>query len=545
MSKIDKNKILVAMQNIVGKKFANSDDYLLDNYAYQYLADLNTGGVSKFVNRPICVVLPSSTEEIVKIVKFCNENSLQFKAQSTGWGVHNSVGKEDGVILLDLRRMNKILDIDTKNMIAVVEPYVNSAILQVELHKLGLNCHIPGCGANGSQLASVTSMCGQGWTGISHGFSNRNILGVEWIMPEGMVCRIASWGSFETEGKSEKEIVASQWFLADGPGPSMRGVYRGYFGAFGGMGVFTKAAIKVYDWVGPKVLEFEGRSPTYSLKRNKIPSFTDVITVNWKDWEDFKEAGYLLAHSEICWALCRNAGFITALAVAPNNTEFYKNKIFQDLAHGNDHELMILTMASNKREFEYQQKVLNYIIEKTNGKILEMTKIKPLKAVAFMAIVKNSQNMRGVFRAGGGFHTSLGALGSWDWCVEGAKIGENLKQKAIYAGGIVDDRADNVWGNPYEQGTFGHLEELFMYDITDQESRKAAVKYLESVVEAAKKYPLGIGLGMGDMEGATPSDIFGPITSNFHIWMKAIKYEFDPNNTSDPGTYIEGKKFES
>ncbi|MFX1339677.1 MAG: hypothetical protein ACFFDK_13775 [Promethearchaeota archaeon] len=39
-------------------------------------------------------------------------------------------------------------------------------------------------------------------------------------------------------------------------------------------------------------------------------------------------------------------------------------------------------------------------------------------------------------------------------------------------------------------------------------------------------------------------DIFGSITSNYHTWMKAIKYEFDLNNASDPGNYTEGKKFD-
>jgi len=545
MSKIDKKEVLSSMQSIVGVKFANSDDYLLDNYAYQYLGDLATRGESKFTNRPICVVLPSNTEEIVKIVKYCNENGLQFKAQSTGWGAHNCAGQEDKVIILDCRRMNKILDIDIKNMIAIVEPYVISGQLQTELFKLGLNCHVAGCGANGSQLVTVTSMCGQGWTGISTGFSNRNIVGAEWVMPEGTVCRIGSWGSFEGAEDPEKSIDASEWFLADGPGPSIRGVYRGYFGAFGGMGVFTKAAIKLYDWPGPKVLEIQGRSPTYSLIKNRIPENSDIYNIIWDDWEDFKDVGYLLAYSEICWGLCRIQGFDMALAAAPNNTAMYEEKIFHDLAHRGGHELMVLIIGSNKKEFEYRQKVLDYIVQKTNGEINPLTEIKPMKAFAFMAIVRQCNTTRGVFRAGGGFHTSLGALGSWDWCVEGAKIGERLKQKAIDFGGLVDDGADNVWGNPYECGTFSHLEELFMYDITDETSRKAAIHYLDSVIEANKIYPLGIGLGVGDMEGTTHQcDIFGPITSNYHTWMKAIKYEFDPNNASDPGNYTEGKKFE-
>lgn len=545
MSRIERNEVLTVMQSIVGNKFASSDDYLLDNYAYQYLADLGTGGESKFTNRPICVVLPSNTNEIVKIVKYCNENGLQFKAQSTGWGAHNCAGKEDMVIILDCRRMNKILDIDTKDMIVVVEPYVISGQLQTELFKLGLTCHIAGCGANGSQLVTVTSMCGQGWTGISTGFSNRNIVGAEWVTPEGNVCKIGSWGSFKGAEDPKKEIDASEWFLADGPGPSIRGVYRGYFGAFGGMGVFTKAAIKIYDWPGPKVLEIQGRSPNYNLVKNRMPENCDTYHLIWDDWEDFKEAGYLLAYSEICWALCRIQGFDLALATAPNNTAMYTDKIFQDLANRGGHELMVIIVADNEKEFEYRQKVLKFIVEKTNAEYNPLLQIKPIKALAFLALVRECNTMRGVFRAGGGFHTSLGALGSWDWCVEGAKIGERLKQKAINTGELVDDGADNVWGNPYEGGTFSHLEELFMYDITDETSRKAAIHYLDSVIEASKTNPLGIGLGIGDMEGTVHQcDLFGPITSNYHTWMKAIKYEFDPNNASDPGNYTDGEKFE-
>lgn len=545
MSKIEKKQILSSMKNIVGDRFACSDNFLLDNYAYNWNADNLTGGNSKFLNRPLCVVLPSKTDEIVKVVKFCNENDLQFKAQSTGWGVHNSVGKEDGVILLDLKRMDKILGIDIKNMIAVVEPYVSGAMLQLELFKKGLNCHIQGCGANGSQLVTVTSMVGQGWTGISTGFSNRNILGAEWVMPDGNICKVGSWGSFSPEKKSDEKFDASQWFLADGPGPSIRGVYRGYFGAFGGMGVFTKAAIKLYDWAGPEKIEIEGRTPVYGLKKNIIPKYSAIYGINWENWEDFKNAGYLFAHSEVCWALCRIGGFITALAASPNNTEFYNNKIFQDIVKNTNYNLMLITMANNEREFEYHNKVIKLIAEETNGVFNDLLKLKPLASMAFMSISKQCNTMRGVFRAGGGFFTSLGALGSWDWCVEGAKIGEKLKQKMIDTGGLVDDGADNVWGLPYEEGTFSHLEELYMYDLTDPDSRRASIEYLKSITEASKTYTLGLGLGTVDGEGSVMHNIFGPIACDYHRWLKAIKNEFDPNTASDPGFYIDPKLVEN
>lgn len=548
MTTIKKEEVINTLEKIVGSKFVCADLGIMDTYAFNWNADNLTGGVSKFANRPLCVVMPDTTTEIVKIVKFCNQNKLQYKAMSGGWGVHNTVGKES-VIQLDLRRMNRILSVDPKNMIAVVEPYVNGAMLQAEIFKYQLNCHIQGCGANGSQLATVTSMVGQGWTGVSTGFSNRNILGAEWVMPDGTVCKVGSWGNIAHSKKKsedieyqEAEIDASEWFLADGPGPSIRGAYRGYFGAFGGLGVFTKAAIKLYHWAGPEQLEFQGYSPIYNLKGNKLPPRFFTYLLNWNTWDDFKDAGYALAHSEVCWALCRIAKFITALGLSPNNNEFYSRflEMFKDLKYN----LMVVCMASSKREYEYQKKAIESIVKNTHGEIFPLSQDPFFAAMTFMVITKQCNTMRGVFRANGGFYTSLGALGRWDWCVEGAKIGQELKQKAIDSGGLVDDGADNVWGNPYEQGTFSHLEELYMYDITDPTSRKASVDYLKSVAEASQTHPLGLGLGTVDGEGSIMHKIFGPLACNYHKWLKAIKQAFDPNNASDPGFYIDPEKVE-
>jgi len=78
-----------------------------------------------------------------------------------------------------------------------------------------------------------------------------------------------------------------------------------------------------------------------------------------------------------------------------------------------------------------------------------------------------------------------------------------------------------------------------MYDIADPESRKTSVEYLKSIVEASKKYLLGLGLGTVDDEGSKMPDIFGPIACNYHKWLKAIKQEFDPNTVSNPGFYID------
>ena len=144
-----------------------------------------------------------------------------------------------------------------KNQIAVIEPYVRAIDLQTELIKHGLTCHIVSSGASHSLLASHAAAWGYGTSGASTSFSGRNLLGVEWVLPTGEVINLGSAGS------------GCGWFSADGPGPSMRGIVRGFQGTLGGLGVFTKCAIKLYKWDGPREWEVEGQSPKYILK--KIP----------------------------------------------------------------------------------------------------------------------------------------------------------------------------------------------------------------------------------------------------------------------------------
>jgi glycolate oxidase len=69
-------------------------------------------------------------------------------------------------------------------------------------------------------------------------YSPRNVLGVEWVLPDGELLRLGTPGCGEG------------WFSGDGPGPSLRGIMRGASGAFGGLGVFTACDIKLFKCPG-------------------------------------------------------------------------------------------------------------------------------------------------------------------------------------------------------------------------------------------------------------------------------------------------------
>jgi len=70
---------------------------------------------------PSAVVFPSTTEQVVAIVKLANTYGLPFVARGAGTGL-SGVPRLDGGIVIEMCRMNKILEIDYMNQRAVVQP---------------------------------------------------------------------------------------------------------------------------------------------------------------------------------------------------------------------------------------------------------------------------------------------------------------------------------------------------------------------------------------------------------------------------------------
>jgi glycolate oxidase len=224
-------------EDIVGPNNISDDPALLDSYRYPLShTAIHLGPHYRvYTPRGAAVLLPGSAAEVQAIVRLCNKYKIRFKPSSTFWSAWG-YPLEDDTIQLDMRRMDRILEIDEKNMFAVVEPHVIGAILQAEAMKVGLNTHIHGPGSSCSCLASATALGGLGPDTLYMGHHNENILGVEWVMPDGELFRIGSVGS------------GLGWFCCDGPGPSLKGLVRGMTGTNGSMGVFTKVAIKLFPW---------------------------------------------------------------------------------------------------------------------------------------------------------------------------------------------------------------------------------------------------------------------------------------------------------
>jgi glycolate oxidase len=557
-------KVIPEMKKLLGEKWVLDDPLLLDTYSWQYVAEFTCG--SFYAPRPLCVVLPGSTEEVAEVVKACNRLGCQFKAFSTGFGSWSAPIENDTIVQIDLRRMDKIEKIDRKNMYGVIQPYVTGNQLQTEAFKVGLNTHIAGVGGQGSVLASATSMMGQGWDGVSLGFSGRNLMGVEWVLPSGEIARL---GSFDASGA---------YFSGDGPGFSLKGAMRGFGGAMGGLGVFTKCAVKLYPWYGSSAMEIHGSSPDYIAI---IPKYHSSAMIVVNSWEDMKELGYKLGETEICDYLGRNAPSLVSGVLTLDNNEFaeiYKIPFLKEIKYA----LMIVILAQDRDDYKYRMKTLKKIVGDLNGGILfggyawdkglwalrmvsavrrkmgtkkllqslpglaKMT-IKFVKkyglagldyipALGYESMIRQGMQLRGAFKYSGSFHTSMGALQCWDAAVRGAKIGEIVKRRYINDGLIFDDGADNAWGGLYEGGAYSHLEELAMYDPRDERSSQAVLNFVVETNLVSVEQRCGDPI---NAIGPANHVVYNESCMNYDNWQQRIKKELDPNNVSDAGFYTD------
>jgi FAD/FMN-containing dehydrogenase len=125
------------LSKIVGAGNVSFDPAALDAYS---------GDIS-FVNsvRPVCVVKPKSSGEVQKIVKLANKTRTPLVPVSSG-APHfrgDTVPGAGGAVVVDLRRMNKVIFVDRPRRVAMVEPGVTFGELIPEVKKEGLRLNMP------------------------------------------------------------------------------------------------------------------------------------------------------------------------------------------------------------------------------------------------------------------------------------------------------------------------------------------------------------------------------------------------------------------
>ncbi len=464
------------------------------------------------------IVMPESTEEVQAIVRLCNKFGIQFKASSTGWGVYNDPGAP-GCIMFDLRRMNRILEINEENMYAVVEPYVTSAQLQAELMKRGLTANINGAGAQTSAMPLVAH---EGIGHLSQGcsFGERNLLAFEWVTPAGEVVKAGSFGSIE------------EWFCGDGPGPSLRGIVRGNVVPLGGLGVYTKGATKLYHWPGPARVELAGRSPSYvplemPLFRMRYFSFPSEV--------ERELAVRKIGESEIAYSVMGfNVGMIAASVATSNEEEIVLFEEYKKEIQGPG--IFVIVAGQSSRDFEYKCEVLEAIMVEAKGRSLKAVEEPAVHDAFVWRALRPSASIRETMRATGVFGGEV--FGTDSYHVQSEFIQHSIKDKGdlIDAGWVLDE-SRIPFNTSIEHGQLGHSEVLLRYT-----PEPGTAEALGGFVGKANAHALNGHFGLPHhVFGDAAHDFFGPHTSNYHQWLRKVKGTFDPNAVSEASNHIHSK----
>lgn len=154
---------------------------------------------SSMQGAPSAIVKPVSTDEVSKVVAYANKQRTPVVPRGAGTGMTGGSVPLNDAIILSLDGMNRILDIDDRNMIAVVEPGVINGYLQEKLEGKGLFYPPDPASMNFCTLGGNVAENAGGPRAIKYGVTRDYVLGLEVVLPDGRVMM--------TGGKTYKNVV--------------------------------------------------------------------------------------------------------------------------------------------------------------------------------------------------------------------------------------------------------------------------------------------------------------------------------------------------
>jgi len=207
------------LRGIVGERYViYGDRERMQPYAHDEVAG------EEYAHLPEVVVKPRSADEISRIMRLANRERIPVTPRGAGSGLSCGAVPVYGGILLSLERMNRILEIDRENLVAVVEPGVvtndiNEAVREHGLFYAGYPMSVETCFIGGN----VAENAGGG-RAIKYGVTGNYVLGLEVVLPTGEIVQLG--------GKRVKDVTGYD-------------LIRLMVGSEGTLGIFTRIILRL------------------------------------------------------------------------------------------------------------------------------------------------------------------------------------------------------------------------------------------------------------------------------------------------------------
>ena len=170
---------LQTFRNISGASYVLVDEEALRQYAHDETEDLH------FL--PDVVIRPGTAEEISEIMKVCNQFKIPVTPRGAGTGLSGGALPHLGGVLISLERLNRIIEIDERNLQVTTEPGVITEVLQDAIRAKGL-FYPPDPSSRGSCMigGNIAENSG-GPKAVKYGVVKDYVLNLEVVLPTGEI----------------------------------------------------------------------------------------------------------------------------------------------------------------------------------------------------------------------------------------------------------------------------------------------------------------------------------------------------------------------
>jgi glycolate oxidase len=173
---------------------------------------------------PDVALTPASTDEVAAIVRYAVRERLPLVPRGAGTSLAGGAIPIGGGILLSLARMNRIVEIDTANAVAVVQPGVVTADLQAAVEQLGLFYPPDPASLNQSTLGGNVACNAGGPRCLKYGVTKDYVIGMTVVLADGRALRLG--------GKLMKNVTGYQ-------------LMQLFIGSEGTLGVITEIVLRL------------------------------------------------------------------------------------------------------------------------------------------------------------------------------------------------------------------------------------------------------------------------------------------------------------
>ncbi len=242
---MDKSKIMSYLRNVVG------DEHVTDEESSVHVYNYDVGGLStpsQPEGKAEIVVLPKTVEQIQEIVKFANSNRIPLTPFVSGANMGGLAVPLRGGIVVDLHRMNRIIEINEEINYAIVEPGVSFGMLERELRKRDLWVSIPMAPPGASSVVGNVLLAGIGHLAGRYGCQAELLNGLEAVISSGELIRTGS-------------CAISTYWHSRFPIPDLSSLFIGWQGS---TGIVTKMSIALF----------------------KRPPFQDIYSFGFDDYDE-------------------------------------------------------------------------------------------------------------------------------------------------------------------------------------------------------------------------------------------------------------------